>query len=722
MSGYGVPAVGGIDNLGLFAAYDPAHHRLGDSRGSSARRLLARASCESLGLLADSGNSSRSLDHSSSGRTIPNIEEAKTTPSEDEAPVTDLQDLPSTRYVFSFDDSCYVLAKQLYDDLLALGFHVYPPPPPVATYDAESSAAHEDALAWAAEVGDGKVLLLVTPESVGRPSGVSLNDVSAAMAAGLGFVPLMVRQNEIPLSICRIQWLDMTDCLVYNGLSASGKPRTAVLNPVRYAARKDQLVTALRGQLDHEGQQARLFSLLSPFSFQQQISKLTYRFTGRDWLFKRVQQWINDSSSGTDHRVFWITGQIGSGKTSVAARMVQTFPEIAAFHFALQEDDQTHIARRCVLSLAYQLTTQLPEYGVFLQSREPLEEIVPVSTFHTLVTHLLVEPLNTIKRPAKPLILLIDGLECIVSGATLSAPGLSLGGPPPAVLDGCLVTMLPSLVARLPSWVRLVLLSREDHDVMTRLQTYTPSIVIDHFAQENECDIKKFVGSALAPKKSLADIVEAATAETSGRSRLTTLARHVSFIRSPRNRPGVTTEQIETIARRAEGLFLYAANIVQGIEEGRVALNELDKLPTGMGGCLRQFFDSHFDDNTYKTTIRPALEVLCAAYEPLTMDALAKVLEWDIYEQREVVATFGSLLYVAEGDNFVRPFHSSVLEWVQNSRAAGRFYADVSIGHERLGLWAAREYEAVVQSSVNRFINLKYVHFALKVCLHGWTD
>ncbi|RLN56850.1 hypothetical protein BBJ28_00014402, partial [Nothophytophthora sp. Chile5] len=368
---------------------------------------------------------------------------------------------------------------------------------------------------------------------------------------------------------------------------------------------------------------------------------------------------------------------------------VQTCPEIAAFHFAQQEDEQTHSARRCVLSLAYQLTTQLPEYALFLQSHEPLEEIVPVASFPELVTHLLVGPLNAIARPSssKPLVLLIDGLEWL-----LPASGSGSLAPPPSLArswrkesdEECLVAMLPALVPRLPAWVRVVLLSRDDPMVLSRLQPFgPPDVAIDRFQHENDQDIRHYLSVTLP---------------------------------TPDESDGSTPDQIvELIARRSEGLFLYAVNVVQAIQEGRLRAHELAALPVGMSACLQQFFASHFaDPDVYKRRVRPVLEVLCAAYEPLPLATLARVLEWDVYEQRDVSATLGSLFYVETGSenpesHMLRPFHSSVLDWVQDSGSAGAFFADVASGHERLGRWAAREYQTVVRAKSTDFVNLKYV-------------
>ncbi|KAG7395982.1 hypothetical protein PHYBOEH_002925 [Phytophthora boehmeriae] len=133
-----------------------------------------------------------------------------------------------------------------------------------------------------------------------------------------------------------------------------------------------------------------------------------------------------------------------------------------------------------------------------------------------------------------------------------------------------------------------------------------------------------------------------------------------------------------------------------------------------MSACLHQFFVSHFpDQDLYKLRVRPVLEVLCAAYEPLPLATLARVLEWDVYEQRDVSTTLGSLFCIEAGSSdldsqVLRPFHSSVLDWVQDSTSASAFFADAASGHERLGRWAAREYQSVARANANDFVNLNY--------------
>jgi hypothetical protein len=102
------------------------------------------------------------------------------------------------------------------------------------------------------------------------------------------------------------------------------------------------------------------------------------------------------------------------------------------------------------------------------------------------------------------------------------------------------------------------------------------------------------------------------------------------------------------------------------------------------------------------------LEVLCAAYEPMTTAMLASIFHWSTYDQHEMTTSFSALFCISD-DGYMRPFHSSVLEWVQDIKTAGLFLADVALGHARIATWAAAEYQYVVERKHNDFIKLKYV-------------
>ncbi|MDP2999923.1 MAG: TIR domain-containing protein [Bryobacterales bacterium] len=201
----------------------------------------------------------------------------------------------------------------------------------------------EDGLEWVS-AERGKVLMLLTPHSVRRPDGYCLNELARACSRQLTVIPLMVSTVEPPLSICRIQWLDFRDSV------------PAGEHEVKYASRFEKLLEAIEhNRLDFEGAQARLQSCLPPIEYDE-ASRHLPRFTGREWVMREVESWL---ASG--RRVLWITGEAGIGKSALAAWLCDRRPEIAGAHYC-RYGNANRSDRKALLSLAYQLTTQLPDY------------------------------------------------------------------------------------------------------------------------------------------------------------------------------------------------------------------------------------------------------------------------------------------------------------------------------------------------------------------------
>jgi SpoVK/Ycf46/Vps4 family AAA+-type ATPase len=97
--------------------------------------------------------------------------------------------------------------------------------------------------------------------------------------------------------------------------------------------------------------------------FTQLIEERTRQFTGREWVFRAVDQWLGGGSGG---RIFLLTGGPGTGKTAIAARVAQMHTGVveskefsrlrkdclAYFHFCQAGSDATLAPLRFVEALA----------------------------------------------------------------------------------------------------------------------------------------------------------------------------------------------------------------------------------------------------------------------------------------------------------------------------------------------------------------------------------
>jgi len=371
-----------------------------------------------------------------------------------------------TRVFISYGHDEHVsLAIHLRDDLRKRGHTVW--------FDEERLQPGHDWEAFiekglehlAADKANAAVILLLTPHSVRRPDGYCLNEVARALSRGLRIIPLMVVESEPPLSICRIQWLDMRQCLPIHEKVAFYRPRF------------ERLLKALEeNQLDFEGTQQRLLKALQPLEFDADILRHLLKFTGRQWVFAAIDKWLAETPP--TQRVFWISGSPGVGKTAISAMLSSRYLEVAAIHLCKFGHAQKSDPRCVITSVVYQLTTQLPEYEARLASMDV--EKLAQDDARTMFDNLLVQPLIKLTPPNRAIVILIDALD----EATRSG-------------RNDLASFIAEEFPKTPSWLRLIITSRPEATVTAPLQGMKP-FILDTDIESNRADIREYLRRELA--------------------------------------------------------------------------------------------------------------------------------------------------------------------------------------------------------------------------------
>ena len=325
----------------------------------------------------------------------------------------------------------------------------------------------EQGLNWVAEdPAAARVVLVMTPHSVRRPDGFCLNEIARALERRLPIVPVMLVLAQPPLSISRIQWLDLTACVPLPERQAQFAKAMAALGEALES-----------GRSEGSGGQARLIGLLEPLAFDEEIGRHGAEFTGRAWVMDEVEAWLTDPSPAS--RVLWIVGAPGIGKTAIAVRIATTRPEIAAWHFCRFGHVRKSDPSGCVTSIAYQLAAQLPDYFDRL-SRVPIEVLLErTSDPRTLFDELIVQPLFTLPNRRGTVAVVIDALD-------------------EATKDGR--NDLAALIAdfdRLPDWFRLIVTSRRTSELQTALSA-AQTLDLGVRAEEGRRDVTAFLRRELA--------------------------------------------------------------------------------------------------------------------------------------------------------------------------------------------------------------------------------
>jgi WD40 repeat protein len=514
-----------------------------------------------------------------------------------------------------------------------------------------------------------KVVLLMTPYSVGRrdrqnPSakdGYCLNEIAMALGKNKPIIPVLLAElsDGPPTSICRIQYLDMRDTIPINK------------NPEKYLIRFERLVEALeQDRLDYTGEQARLLGILRPISFEDDIAPHISRFTGRQWLFEEINRWLVEQPA---NRIFWLLGEPGVGKTAIAAYLVHYRGDVIAYHFCKRGHDEKSDARRAILSIAYQISQHNPEYKAHIQKIDIEKE--KLNNAQTLFEILLINPLLQLPTPNGDRLVIIDAIDEATTGHTNE-----------------IAQIIRDQWGRTPPWLRLIITSRPEAEVMKYLLILNP-YEFQANRPENYKDLQLFLEFELNNKRNL----------------------------------GATETQVAQLLEQSQGLFLYLVEILKAIDIGRFSLDKLNTFPVSLIGVYQQYFERQFPDiQYYRDTIRPALECICSAREPLPQELLRKALSLSNVDLRMLLDKMGSLFphRMNQNEPVIVPFHKSIVEWLIEPQENGSFASlEYSIDPMAGRLKIASVCLEQASNEINPFTGYALRHLPAELAVLGkWDD
>ena len=113
----------------------------------------------------------------------------------------------------------------------------------------------------------------------------------------------------------------------------------------------------------------------SVIDFTNYIAERAYNFTGREWVFQAINDWLADAGGP---RFFLLKGEPGSGKTAIGSRLAQfsqgsVIPSaglihlaphfLSAVHFCSARDTTWIEPHVFAESLALQLAERYPAYA-----------------------------------------------------------------------------------------------------------------------------------------------------------------------------------------------------------------------------------------------------------------------------------------------------------------------------------------------------------------------
>ena len=498
-----------------------------------------------------------------------------------------------------------------------------------------------------------------------RPNSVCLDELSIAIGVRGGNIKTILLESEKdtkpPASVCHLQWLDMSDWKdYYEQGEASFQPW--------FDYKMSELFKVIESDesRDFVGQISEIRDkLYVNYNTSKQNDLLKSLFVGRKWLENQLDQWLDDPDGA---RLCLLYGDPGVGKSAFAAHYVHYNPRVVASLFC--EYDHPHYNDACAvtMTLAYLLACRLPSYRVVLAGILEQEKRLRELNASELFDLLLATPLSTLTIDGghETLCIVIDGLDECSQGE-----------------QNALAETLVSYVPRLPGWLRVLATTREVSAVKDPLRN-AYHLELHGSQEDNQADIRLYFEECLKEKWG--------------------------------QEPG-WRDALDTLTKRSGGIFLYARLVTEGIREGKISIENPTRFPDGLSDAFYQWFGWFFpDDREYKDHFRLPLGMLLAAPEPLPIEELKRIFDWDDNELGDFLRRLEVLLrrdiniFQKETITFS---HQYIAEWL-GSRNAGLFQSHRSAALEKM----AKRFYALFQQDAEKLTEFEALHLTelLKKC------
>ena len=475
-----------------------------------------------------------------------------------------------------------------------------------------------------------------------RDPGVCLNEIAIALGSGRQIQTLLTESEESvrqPLTISHLQWHEFSD---WKAIKEGQKKGPKGEEWDAWFAERMALIRSNLSDVQRikvAGDLQRLKDILEPRTFEADIVSKIEGFFGRRWLFEACDHWLNH----TTHRLFWLKGSPGIGKSCFAAKLVhQSNSAIVGFFKCEFQSSKSpeDSASECIRTLAYQLAARLPDYRMKLLYQQQLDkDKVQKKTVDDLFSYLITEPLNASGKipEATRLALVIDALD---------EAGRNDG-------SNVLADLIHKHAGKLPPWLGIIVTSRPEPYLEQQLGSFDATS-IEGGTEQNLQDLRDYLNQKL----------------------------EISIAASQRN------TIIDQIIDKSGGTFLYLKLIEK---DETLDLGKPETLPTGIDDVFMRDFKRYYPNvKEYGQDAEPFLRLMASALGPLPKNLARDLLGWSSRDiTTKVVQPLGSLLQ-DKGDGVVF-FHKSLSDWLQDSKRSGNYHINDS-GAKELGNFLWQEY------------------------------
>jgi len=388
------------------------------------------------------------------------------------------------------------------------------------------------------------------------------------------------------------------------------------------------------------------------------------RGTRADVLLQ-LEHWLKDEQ---DHRVFWLNGLAGTGKSTIAQTFAETCfadGKLAASFFCSRDFENRSNLQAIFPTLAFQLAYR------YLSFREKLLRVlranpgVSQESLCSQMERIIVGPFKAVPIPIRPLII-IDALDECKDEEPTSA----------------LLSVLSRYVDEIPN-VKFFITGRPEPRIrsgfrLKSLQPITEVLRLHDVKQSSvDNDIKLFF-----------------------RTRLAEISKTRSDCNFTEDWPN--SSDINVLCEKATGFFIYASTVVKFVAfKNRTPTAQLDQiisLPqdtthegrSGIDLLYTQVLEQAVDDvdvdaEEIYSHLRTVVGTVLLVLNPLSIKALSDLL--GMSNISTTLCSLHSLLLVPEGtEEPIRAFHKSFPDFLMDPARCKdeRFFVEPAVHHEEV--------------------------------------